>query len=158
MRATISLILVTLALLIGNVSAAISHSNGWVAAMMVLSCFLNAVLLAGIISTCELRSSWIAYIITTSLFMMLVITRAEGLSEVMQHVAVVVGSWGILPAENSSLNFFPVDRLRGALENSCPPMFGVAAGFVAILCFPGKRFRKPRGNEYKRLAGVQSLP
>lgn len=157
MRTTITLILVTLSLLIGNVVAAISNSNGWVALMMVLSCFLNAVLMAGIISTCEMRSSWIAYMITTTLFMMLVITRSDGLIGVMQHLAGVVGSWGVLPPQNSSIDFFPVDRLRAAFVISCPPMFGVAAGFVAILCFPGKRFRKPTGNEYKHLSGIHSL-
>ena len=157
MRTTITLILVTLSLLVGNVIAAASNSNGWVSLMMVLSCFLNSVLIAGIISTCEMRSSWLAYIITTSLFMMLVIIRPEGVTGVMRNVAEVFVGWGAMPPENSSLNFSPIDRLQAALEISCPPMFGVAAGFVAILCFPGKRFRKPAVSEYKQVGSVRSL-
>ena len=157
MRTTITLILVTLFLLLGNVFAAISNSNGWVSVMMVLSCFLNSVLIAGIISTCEMRSSWLAYIITTSLFMVMVIIRPEGLTGVARNVAELMVGWGVMPPENSSLNFSPIDRLQAALEVSCPPMFGVAAAFVAILCFPGKRFRKPAVSEYKQVGGVHSL-
>ncbi len=152
MRAAIVLILVTLSLLVGNIIAGNSNSNAWIGLMMVLSCFLNAVVIAGIVSTCPMRSSWIAYIITTSLFMLLVVTRSEGLSATMQQVAELVNGWGVLPRENSSLNFFPVDRLRAALETSSPPLFGIAAGWVAILCFPGKRFRKENVHEYKDLA------
>ncbi len=149
MRVAITLILVMLAIVVANVSAAMVTSNSWSSLAHVVTCFVHAVIIAGVITTCTLRSTWMSFLITTSLFTLLAISESPALFDMMQHVARVFESWKVLPPENVSAKYQPVDRLAAALVISCPPMFGVAAALVAIVFFPGYRQTRSTDNDYE---------
>lgn len=139
MRVVITLILLILILLIANVYVAIFATVGWSSLLHVITCFMNVIMIAGIISSCELWSSWLAYILTASLFLLLAILGSAPLLDVMRHLAVVIESYRVLPTVNSEVIDERLNRLSVALAISCPPFVGIFAAFVAILCFPGRR-------------------
>lgn len=149
MRVAITLILVILAMTLANVCAAMATSNSWSSLAHVITCFVNSVIIAGVITTCPLRSSWLAFLVTTAVFLLLAMTESAALDNVMQHIAKVFESWKLRPPLNSETDNQSVERLAAALAISCPPFFGVAAGLIAIVFFPGYRQSRSWDNDYK---------
>lgn len=148
MRALITLSLLVITLSLANIFTAAYSTVGWSSLMHVVSCFLNTCIIAGIIASCELRSTWLAYVVTTGLFLLMAIIQSPPLLDVMRHVIEAIDSMQSLQSIRSESADLRLDRLSASLAISCPPMFGIAAAIVALLCFPGYRHVVFRENEY----------
>ncbi len=143
MRVALSLIFIVTVICMINVYASLHGSETLFHVVTLFSYFLCVLTIAGVVSVCKLRSTWIAFISCSGLFLLLAIFKVESLARVMQLPVQFVDSTGFLPPTDNNLTFNPAERLQVAFETCSPLLAGIAAAFMALIFFPGQRQRPP---------------
>jgi len=123
---------VMLTVLAANLAAVTSTSAEFTNAVNVLTYLLVSATFAGLASPRQ-RPFWIAYVSTTSVFMVLILSKSIGITALVNKALMAVSQSGALPAADQAAGYFPLINLQSSLESLLPPVAGLISGIVARL-------------------------